>query len=168
MRMVQGVGAANGWVRGVQQRRLRLRGRERVRDHGQVRLDHRDRYTRVTADTEKIETEVKDVDRIRKHIQVDATLSRVSFWVYSHDPSIWSQRGTKVICPDFQPMRVSEEPVCIDIFRQNPVFTSLHLKSPMSYRLWGISHSHNIIYYYPPANSPPPQRKLPDGQFCTG
>jgi hypothetical protein len=27
-------------------------------------------------------------------------------------------------------MRVSEEPVCIDLFRQNPVFTSLHLKSP--------------------------------------
>jgi hypothetical protein len=28
-------------------------------------------------------------------------------------------------------MRVSEEPVCIDIFRQNPVFTSLHLKYPV-------------------------------------
>jgi hypothetical protein len=28
-------------------------------------------------------------------------------------------------------MRVPEEPVCIDIFRQNPVFTSLHLKSPV-------------------------------------
>jgi hypothetical protein len=36
-------------------------------------------------------------------------------------------------------MRVPEEPVCIDLFRQNPVFTSLYLKSPvipfMSYRL---------------------------------
>jgi hypothetical protein len=28
-------------------------------------------------------------------------------------------------------MRVPEEPVCIDIFRQNPVFTSLHLKYPV-------------------------------------
>jgi hypothetical protein len=28
-------------------------------------------------------------------------------------------------------MRVPEEPVCIDLFRQNPVFTSLHLKSPI-------------------------------------
>jgi hypothetical protein len=27
-------------------------------------------------------------------------------------------------------MRVPEEPVCIDLFRQNPVFTSLHLKYP--------------------------------------
>jgi hypothetical protein len=28
-------------------------------------------------------------------------------------------------------MRVPEEPVCIDLFRQNPVFTSLRLKSPV-------------------------------------
>jgi hypothetical protein len=28
-------------------------------------------------------------------------------------------------------MGVPEEPVCIDLFRQNPVFTSLHLKSPV-------------------------------------
>jgi hypothetical protein len=28
-------------------------------------------------------------------------------------------------------MRVPEEPVCIRLFRQNPVFTSLHLKSPV-------------------------------------
>ncbi len=27
-------------------------------------------------------------------------------------------------------MRVPEEPVCSDLFRQNPVFTSLYLKSP--------------------------------------
>jgi hypothetical protein len=34
-------------------------------------------------------------------------------------------------------MRAPEEPVCIDIFRQNPVFTSLHLKSPVHvHRLW--------------------------------
>jgi hypothetical protein len=36
-----------------------------------------------------------------------------------------------VVFPDFQPTRVSEEPVCIYIFRQNPVFTSLHLRSPV-------------------------------------
>jgi hypothetical protein len=28
-------------------------------------------------------------------------------------------------------MRVPQEPVCVDLFRQNPVFTSLHLKSPV-------------------------------------
>jgi hypothetical protein len=28
-------------------------------------------------------------------------------------------------------MRASEEPVCIDIFWQNPYFTSLHLRSPV-------------------------------------
>ncbi len=36
-----------------------------------------------------------------------------------------------MVLPDFQPIRVSEEPVCIYIFRQNPIFTSLHLKSPV-------------------------------------
>ncbi len=51
--------------------------------------------------------------------------------VHSHAPSIQSHRGSKVVWPDFQPMRVPEEPVCIDLFRQNPVFTSLHLKSPV-------------------------------------
>ncbi len=58
--------------------------------------------------------------------------------VRSHAPSIQSHRGTKVVWPDFQPMRVPEEPVCIDIFRQNPVFTSLHLKSPV--------HVHRLSY----------------------
>jgi len=33
--------------------------------------------------------------------------------------------------PDFQPMRVSEDPVCIHLFRQNSVFTYLHLRSPV-------------------------------------
>jgi hypothetical protein len=28
-------------------------------------------------------------------------------------------------------MRVLEEPVCIDLFLKNPVFTSLHLESPV-------------------------------------
>ncbi len=28
-------------------------------------------------------------------------------------------------------MRVPEEPVCSDLFRKNPVFTSMHLKSPV-------------------------------------
>jgi hypothetical protein len=51
---------------------------------------------------------------------------------HSHAPSIRSHRGTEVPFPDFQPMRVSEEPVCIYLFRQNPVFTSLHLRYPES------------------------------------
>jgi hypothetical protein len=37
--------------------------------------------------------------------------------VHSHAPSIRSQRGTKVVWADFQPMRVPEEPFCIDLFR---------------------------------------------------
>ncbi len=37
--------------------------------------------------------------------------------VRSHAPSIRSHRGTKVVWPDFQPMRVPEEPVCIELFR---------------------------------------------------
>jgi hypothetical protein len=49
--------------------------------------------------------------------------------VHSYSPSIRSQRG--MYWPDFQPMRVPEEPVCINLFRQNPVFTSLHSKSPV-------------------------------------
>ncbi len=53
------------------------------------------------------------------------------FRVNSHAPSIRSHRGTQVFFPDFQPMRVSEKLVCIDHFRQNPVFTSMHLKAPV-------------------------------------
>ncbi len=41
--------------------------------------------------------------------------------VHSHAPSIRSHRGTKVVWPHFQPMRVPEEQVCIHLFRQNPV-----------------------------------------------
>ncbi len=51
--------------------------------------------------------------------------------VHSHNLSIRSHRGTKVVWPDFQPMRVPEEPVCIDLIWQKPVFTSLHLKYPV-------------------------------------
>ncbi len=36
--------------------------------------------------------------------------------------SIQSRTGTKVIFPDFQSMRVSEEPVCIDIFSAKSSF----------------------------------------------
>ncbi len=54
-----------------------------------------------------------------------------NFWIHSHAPSIRSYRGTKLVWPDFQPMRVTEEPVWIHLFRQNPVFNSLHLKSPV-------------------------------------
>ncbi len=41
----------------------------------------------------------------------------LEIWVRSHAPSIRSYRGTKVVWPDIQPMRVPEEPVCIDLFR---------------------------------------------------
>ncbi len=51
--------------------------------------------------------------------------------VRSHAPSIRSHIGRKVVGPDIQPMRVPEEPVCIELFRQNPVFTSLNLKCPV-------------------------------------
>ncbi len=51
--------------------------------------------------------------------------------VRSHAPSILSHRGTKVVWPDFQPMRVPEEPVCIQFCWQNLDFTSLHFKSPI-------------------------------------
>ncbi len=61
-------------------------------------------------------------------------------WVHSHAPSIRSHRGIKVVWPDFQPMRVPEEPVCVRLFRQKPVFTSLHFKSPVHvHRLWSQS-----------------------------
>jgi hypothetical protein len=38
------------------------------------------------------------------------------------------ERGVLNVAP---PMRVPEEPVCDHLFRQKPVFTSLHLKSPI-------------------------------------
>ncbi len=46
-------------------------------------------------------------------------------------PLIRSYRGTSLVWPDFQPMRAPQEPVGNEIFRQSPVFTSLHLKSPV-------------------------------------
>ncbi len=63
-------------------------------------------------------------------------LSVVECWfdcykVHSHAHSIRSHRGTEVLFQDFQPMGVSEELVCIYLFRQNPVVTSLHLRSPV-------------------------------------
>ncbi len=51
--------------------------------------------------------------------------------VHSHAPSVRSHKGTYVVFPGFQLMRVSEEPVCIYLLRQNPVFTSLHLRTPV-------------------------------------
>ncbi len=81
------------------------------------------------------------------------------FWVHSHAPSIRSHRGIKVVWPDFQPMRVPEEPVCVHLFRQKPVFTSLQLKSPVHvHRLWARNNhrcdcnSYNIrfmFYFFP-------------------
>ncbi len=51
--------------------------------------------------------------------------------VHSHALSIRSHRGTQGVFPEFQPMRVSEEPDCIDLFMLNPIVTSLHLRSPV-------------------------------------
>ncbi len=39
-------------------------------------------------------------------------------WVHSHAPSIRPPRGIKVAFPDFQPMWVLSEPVCIYLFLQ--------------------------------------------------
>ncbi len=59
-------------------------------------------------------------------------------WVRSHAPSIRSHRGTKVVWPDFQPMRVPEEPVTLIYFGKiqflNPCIWNIPF---MSYRLWG-------------------------------
>ncbi len=55
-------------------------------------------------------------------------------WVDSHSPSIRSHRGF----PDYQPMRLSEEPVCIYVF-----FTSLHLRSPVHV----VPHLHGCWEY---------------------
>ena len=81
------------------------------------------------------------------------TVSFAVYWVRSHAPSIRSHRGIKVVWPDFQPMRVPEEPVCVHLFRQKPVFTSLHLKSPVHvHRLWTVLvqyqiSSHSLPYF---------------------
>jgi hypothetical protein len=75
---------------------------------------------------------------------VIGTQSKLHYRVRSHAPSIQSHRGTKVVCPDFQPMRVPEEPVCFDLFRQNPVFTSLHLKSPVHVHRLGIAQKNSV------------------------
>ncbi len=67
--------------------------------------------------------------------------------VRSHAPSIRSHRGRKVVWPDFQPMRVPVEPVCIDLFRQNPVFTSLHRIVVLIYQSFG---SENRFFVHSP------------------
>jgi hypothetical protein len=57
-------------------------------------------------------------------------LHKYIYRVHCHPPSIRSHRGTKVVSPDIQPMRVSEELVCVYLFKKKPVFTS-HLRSPV-------------------------------------
>ncbi len=56
--------------------------------------------------------------------------------------------------PDFQPTRVSEEQVCIHLFRQNPVFTSVHLRSP--------------VHVVPPLSATPLASKLITSQAVEG
>ncbi len=58
-------------------------------------------------------------------------LETIFFTVHCHAPPPPPLRSHRVVLPDFQPIRVSEEPVSINLFRQNPVFTSLHLRSPV-------------------------------------
>ncbi len=63
--------------------------------------------------------------------------------------------ATDVIFPDFWPMRVSEELVCFYLFRQNPVFTSLHLRSPVHLVppqaiSWTIGNSLRAVRCAPP------------------
>ncbi len=67
-----------------------------------------------------------------KHTQLYRCHLRLSSESIAALPSFGPIEGHKcMVCPDFQPKRVPEEPVCIYLFRQNPVFTSLHLKSPV-------------------------------------
>ncbi len=101
------------------------------------------------------------LDRGKAHL---GTIVRV----HSHAPSIRSHRGIKVVWPDFQPMRVAEEPVCVYLFRQKPVFTSLHLKSPVHFhrrRRHDTTRRHFWIFYSnarpAPLRCPPkPRNKL--------
>jgi hypothetical protein len=46
-------------------------------------------------------------------------------------PSFGPIERHKWFFPDLQPMRVSGEPVCIYLFMLNPIFISLHLRSPV-------------------------------------
>ncbi len=61
--------------------------------------------------------------------QIDLVYWKAYIYTWVHSHAIRSHKGTNVVFPDFQPMRVSEEPVCICLFRHNPVFTSLQLRS---------------------------------------
>ncbi len=99
-------------------------------------------------------------------------------WVHRHAPSIRSHKGTKVVWPDFQPMRVPEEPVCILLFPKNPVFTFLHLKSlvhvaPPLVRAgcarpstFTVSTSRYKVVVYAPAENTPPISTLPLYILC--
>ncbi len=55
-------------------------------------------------------------------IDVDEKVYTISNRVQSCAPSIRSHRGRKVVWPDFQPIRVPEEPVCINLFRKKSSF----------------------------------------------
>ncbi len=41
-----------------------------------------------------------------------------------------------------------KNPVCIDLFRQNPVFTSLHLKFPIHVHHLSLHHSYSVYVHY--------------------
>ncbi len=62
-----------------------------------------------------------------------------------------------MVFPDFQP-QVPEEPVCTDFFRQNQVFTSLHLRSPVH-----VVPSHGLFWRQPSTQRDDQERLLESG-----
>jgi hypothetical protein len=106
-------------------------GRWRFRPESKVRISDLKRENQFLSEEIWESTWLISRDIYKPGLKLDFTsLWELAFRVYSHAPSILSHWGTKVIWPDFQPMRVPEEPVWTDLFRQTPVFTSLHLKYP--------------------------------------
>ncbi len=88
----------------------------------------------------------------------DILPSFLANWDHSHAPYIRSLRGTEGFFPDFQPMRVSEESIYINIFWQNPIFTCLHVVPPLEttyiYRISYIVYPMTVNLLKGP---PPPQ-----------
>ncbi len=82
-----------------------------------------------------------------------AGMEESCFRVRSHAPSIQYHMGTKVVWPDIQPKRVPEEPVCINLFRQNPV----HVVPPLGSRSIG-GRQRGTLCYVTMADSCEPNR----------
>ncbi len=71
-------------------------------------------------------------------------------WVHTYTPFIRDpiEGHNWFFQISMQPMRVSEEPVCIHLFRQNPIFTFLHLRSPVYMSLRLCSQIYLYMYFY--------------------